>query len=179
LWVQDERIVYHAFLASDKPLRTNPHVITDSLKKPDILVFDKAYAFAPAANPPFPAIVIIEFKRAMRDDYSETSNPIAQVLDYVREIREGKARTEEGRDIPVGKDIPFYCYIILDITPSLAKLAENYDFTAMPDGQGFFGFRKQLNAYVEVLPYSKIVNDAKMRNAAFFRNLGLPDRIGP
>jgi hypothetical protein len=178
LWVLDEKLVYHAFLASDKPLRTNPLVSTDSRKEPDILAFDKACAFAPATDPPFPAIVVIEFKRPMRDDYTEEDNPVIQVLDYVRDIREGKAKTKAGRDIPIGKDIPFFCYVVADITQSLAKQAKYLDLTEMPEGQGFFGFRKQFNAYVEVLSYSKVVTDAKKRNAAFFRTLGLPDRIG-
>ena len=177
LWVLDEKLVYHAFLASDKPLRTNPHVTTDSRKEPDIVVFDKACAFAPATDPPFPAIVIVEFKRPMRDDYTEDNNPVTQVLDYVRDIREGRAKTQDGLDIPIGKDIPFFCYVVANITPSLIKQIEYLDLTEMPDGQGFYGFRKQFNAYIEIVSYSKMITDAKKRNAAFFRTLGLPDRI--
>jgi hypothetical protein len=177
LWVVDEKLVYHAFLASDKPLRSNPLLESNSGKEPDILVFDKACAFAPAADPPFPAIVVIEFKRPMRNDYTDEDNPVVQVLDYVRDIREGKAKTESGRFIPIGKDIPFFCYVIADITPSLTRQAKLLDLSEMPDGQGFFGFRKQFNCYVEILSYSKVLSDAKMRNAAFFRTLGLPDRV--
>jgi hypothetical protein len=178
LWVLDEKLVYHYFLASDKPLSTNPHISIDSRKEPDILLFDKACAFAPATDPPFPAIVIIEFKRPMRDDYNEDENPIVQVLGYVQDIREGKVKTATGRDIPIGKDIPFYCYVVADITPSLVKQAKYLDLTEMPGGQGFFGFRKQFNAYVEVVSYTKILTDAKQRNAAFFNKLGLSDRVG-
>jgi hypothetical protein len=177
LWVLDERLVYHSFLASDKPLNTNPHISIESRKEPDILLFDKACAFAPAIDPPFPAIVIIEFKRPMRDDYNEDDNPIVQVLGYVKDIREGRVKAGNGRDIPIGKDIPFYCHVVADITPSLIKQANFLDLTQMPDGQGFFGFRKQFNAYVEVVSYTKIVTDAKQRNAAFFNKLGLSDRI--
>jgi hypothetical protein len=178
LWVLDEKLVYHAFLASDKPLRTHPQLDTDSRKEPDLVVFDKACAFAPATDPPFPAIVVVEFKRPMRNDYSETDNPVVQVLDYVRDIRDGNAKTPTGRNIPIGKDIPFFCYVVADITPTLTQQAKYLDLAEMPDGQGFFGFRKQFNAYVEVLSYSKILSDAKKRNAVFFRTLGLPDRIG-
>jgi hypothetical protein len=177
LWVLDEKLVYHAFLASDKPLRTNPHITTDSRKEPDIVVFDKACAFAPATDPPFPAIVILEFKRPMRDDYTEDDNPVTQTLDYVRDIREGRAKTQNGLAIPIGKNVPFFCYVVANITPSLTKQIEYLDLTEMPDGQGFFGFRKQFNAYIEIVSYSKMLTDAKKRNAAFFRTLGLPDRI--
>jgi len=109
LWVIDERLVFHSYLASDRPLRASTGVATKSTKRPDILVFNKAHAFV-ATDQPFTAVVIIEFKRAMRDDNSDDENPISQVLDYVRDIRAGKARTEQGRDIPIAGDIPFYCY---------------------------------------------------------------------
>ncbi len=63
------------------------------------------------------------------------------------------------------------------MTPTLVQQAENYGYTKMPDGQGYFGFNNPSNAYIELMPYSKLVVDAKKRNAAFFRKLGLPDRI--
>jgi hypothetical protein len=177
LWVLDEKLAYHTFLASDKPLNTNPHVEIKSSSEPDLLVFDKACAFAPAAEPPFPAVVIIEFKRPMRNDYNDKDNPVKQVLDYVSEIRSGKAKTPTGRPVFTGKDTPFFCYVVADMTQSLVDQVKLLDLIEMPDGQGYFGFRKQFNAYVEVVTYSKIISDAQKRNASFFRTLGLPDRI--
>jgi hypothetical protein len=41
------------------------------------------------------------------------------------------------------------------------------------DGEGFFGVSPDHNASIEVLPYSKMLHDAKIRNEAFFRQLGL------
>lgn len=34
----------------------------------------------------------------------------------------------------------------------------------MPDGEGFFGYVKDFNAYVEIKSYKKVIYDAKMRN---------------
>jgi hypothetical protein len=177
LWVLNEELVYHAFLASDKPLRTNPEVRTKSRKEPDLLVFDKAYAFAAGGDPPYSAITIIEFKRPMRDDYKPDDNPFVQVREYITDIRDGKARTFDGRDIPVGKDVPFFCYLVSDITPTLEKLAYDFELTKTPNGQGFFGYKRQYNAYFEVISYTQMVVDAKKRNAAFFDKLALPIRI--
>jgi len=42
----------------------------------------------------------------------------------------------------------------------------------------FFGFKKQYNTYFEVISYSKMLTDAKKRNAVLFNKLGLPSRIG-
>ena len=168
--------MFHSFLTSDKALRTNPYLATESRKEPDLLIFDKACAFAPGTESPFSTIDIIEFKRPMRDDNTEDDNPITQVLKYVQEIQAGKALTPQGRYIPIGKDIPFFCYVICDITPSLREQARMLDLTETPDRQGFFGYHKQLNAYVEVISYTKLINDARRRNSAFFNKLGLPDR---
>ncbi len=176
LWLVDEKLVFHRFLASDKQLRTAPELTTDSRKEPDLIVFDKACAFASGTQSPFAAIDIIEFKRPMLAGHTEGDNPVTQVLGYVQDIQEGKARTLQGRDIPIGKDIPFFCYVVCDITPSLIKQAKLLDLTATPDGQGFFGYRKQYNAYVEIISYTKLIVDAQKRNAAFFNQLGLPDR---
>lgn len=178
LWLLNENLVYHAFLASDKPLRTNPKISTESPKEPDILVFDKACAFAAGTDIPFSAVTIIEFKRPMRNDYDGEENPFVQVREYITEIREGKARTEDGRDIPIGKDIPFHCYIVCDITATLEKWAYDFELTKTSDNQGFFGYKRQYNAYVEVISYTKMLAEAKKRNAVFFEKLALPNRIG-
>lgn len=176
LWLIDEKLVYHTLLASDKPLRTNPLVDTDSRKEPDLLVFDKACAFAPGSDPPFPAIVIVEFKRPMRRDYDERDNPFVQVRQYITDLRSGKVKTPAGRDIPLPDGIPFYCFIVADITPSLEQQAYDFELSKTPDAMGFFGYKKQYNAFVQVVSYTKMVTDAKQRNAAFFNKLGLPDR---
>ena len=178
LWLLNENLVYHTFLASDKPLRTNPQVSTGSRKEPDILVFDKACAFSAGTEFPFSAITVIEFKRPMCNDYAADDNPFVQVREYITDIREGKARTSDGRNIPVGKDIPFFCYVVCDITPTLEKQAYDFELTKTPDGQGFFGYKRQYNAYIEVVSYTKMLADAKKRNVVFFDKLALPNQIG-
>lgn len=177
LWLLDEKLVYHEFLASDKPLSSIPKMKTNSHKEPDLIVFDKACAFVTGNETPFSAVTIIEFKRPMRDDYKDKDNPFQQVYEYIKDIRAGKARTKNGRDIPISNDIPFTCYIVADITKTLEDQANQYTLTRTPDGQGFFGFNKNYNAYVEVMSYTKMVSDAKKRNMAFFEKLGLPTAI--
>jgi hypothetical protein len=176
LWLLDERLVYHAFLASDQPLNAGaPHAV-DSQDRPDIVVFDKALALS-ASESPYSAITIVEFKRPMRSP-SANDNPFVQVRRYITAIQEGKARMEDGRDVPiVNRDIPFFCYVVCDITPSLRQLALDFELSETPDHQGFFGWKKHLNAYVEVVSFTKMVDNAKKRNAVFFDKLGLPNRI--
>jgi hypothetical protein len=178
LWLLDEKLVYHTFLASDKPLRTIAQVGSESRKEPDILVFDKACAFTANSELPYGSITIVEFKRPMRDNYTTDENPFVQVREYITAIRAGKARTPGGRDVPVAKDAPIFCYIVMDITPTLEPLAADFELEKTPDGQGYFGYKKAYKAYVEVLSYTKMVSDAKKRNAAFFDKLALTTRIG-
>lgn len=177
LWLIDEKLVYHKFLASDKQLKSIDTINCPSQKEPDIIVFDKACAFAPSEDPPFPAIVIVEFKRPMRNNYTEEKNPFIQVREYIEAIRGGKARTPDGREVPVPANIPFYCYVICDPTETLVRQAKDFELEQTPDGLGFFGFKRHYQAYFEVISYTKMVTDAKKRNAVLFNTLGLPSRI--
>ena len=106
---------------------------------------------------------------------TKTTNPIAQILNYVRVMRSGKARREDGRTIEGLENTPFYCYAIGTLTQQLRELAEHEDFTRTPDGRGFFRFHARYNAYIEILSYDKVLRDAKKRNRAFIERLGLPD----
>jgi len=177
LWLIDEKLAYHAFLASDKTLKSVALLDGKSTKEPDILVFDHACAFVPSSEPPFPAITLVEFKRPMRDDYNETDNPFVQVRKYVELIRANKARTPDGREIPIPDSLPFYCYIVCDLGTTLETWARDFELEKTPDGQGFFGFKRAYNAFFEVISYSKMVSDAQKRNAIFFEKLNLPSRV--
>ena len=175
LWILDEKLSYHYYLASDKPLNQMGEVVeVESQDRPDLLIFDRAFAFADA-GPPFNAIVLIEFKRPARDDYSgkEGKNPIEQVYGYVEAIKAGKVMDSQGRPISVPGHIPAYAYIICDVTPTLKKQARYAQLTITPDSQGYFGYQKELGLYVEIISFDKLLGDAEKRNAILFEKLGL------
>ena len=52
-----------------------------------------------------------------------------------------------------------------------AKMAGSLSIS--PDNEGYFGYLKDFNAYIEIKSYKKVISDAKMRNQIFFRKLGL------
>ena len=175
LWILDEKLSYHYYLASDKPLNQIGGVIqADSQDRPDLLIFDRAFAFT-ESEPPFNAIVLIEFNRPARDDYSgkEGKNPIEQVYGYVETIKAGKAVDRQGRPIGIPEHTPCYAYIICDVTPTLKKQARYAQLTVTPDSQGYFGYQKDLGLYVEIISFDKLLSDAKKRNAILFEKLGL------
>lgn len=173
LWVIDERLAYHEYLASDKPLASYDVLQIDGKQRPDIAVFGPAFATVDS-GPPFGSVVILEFKRPMRDGIKEDDNPIAQVFDYVRRIRAGAAVDRTGRPIPVGESLPFYGYVIADLTESVSRHAENAGLVRTPDGAGYFGYNPRQATYVEVISYTKLLTDSKKRNRAFFDRLQIP-----
>lgn len=171
LWIIDERLSYHHYLASDQPFDEMHIVNVKSKDRPDLMVFNSPLAYA-ESSAPFSSVVIVEFKRPMRKTYKETDdNPFEQVYDYIRQIQGSKVLDKDGRPIHVNQNTPFYVYVICDLTAKIRGIAENYDYTQTPDGLGYFAFNKKMNAYVEVISYDKLVEDAKKRNRILFDKL--------
>lgn len=173
LWIVDERLSYHWYLASDKTLNSIKVAKVKGGDEPDIVVFNTPCAFT-ESNSPFQSVVIVEFKRPERNEYPDKEeDPVDQILRYVEKIREGKAFDKDGKTITVGT-IPFYAYILCSLTPKIRKIAKNRDFTAMPDNEGYFFYHKGASCYIEVISFDKVLSDAKKRNRAFFEHLQIP-----
>lgn len=172
LWIIDEKLAYHFYLASDKPLTDLKAAAVESSDRPDIVVFNRPHAFA-VGEQPFSSVVIVEFKRPERDDYRDGQDPISQVYKYIRDIRAGTAKDATGRTINIGVEVPFYCYIVADLTPNLKRTAEDKNFFPTPDALGYFSFNATMRAYVEVMTFTKLLGDARKRNRMLFQKLGL------
>jgi hypothetical protein len=43
----------------------------------------------------------------------------------------------------------------------------------MPDRLGWYQWRGNINLYIEVMSWDKVLKDAKMRNQIFFHKLGI------
>jgi hypothetical protein len=174
LWLIDEKLSYHNYLASDMSLRSQENLENESRKEPDIIIFDPAFALS-ETDGDFSSIVIIEFKRPGRDGYQEKDNPILQVQKYMQAIRSGKIKNKKGRYITVSESLPFYCYIIADLTEKMDYFAKNHDFTKTPDSGGYFNYMRNYNAYVEIMSYDKLLKSASKRNKILFDKLMLPE----
>lgn len=176
LWILDERLAYHHYLASDMRFDQMADTVSvDSKKRPDLLIFNKPFAFTDTDDT-FRSIIIIEFKRPERNDYrgdKPEKNPIHQVYEYVDILRKGEAKDRHGNTINVGNNIPFYAYIVCDITPKLKQQAIMHDFTPTPDAEGFFGYNKGFGVFIEIISFNKLLTDAKKRNEKFFEELGI------
>jgi hypothetical protein len=179
LWLLDERLTFNSFLASDKLFKQVDELSSDSHKRMDVIIkkeeiFENASLFAENKFP-FESFTIIEFKRPERDDYKQGDikhDPVKQVRMYIEEVIDGKAK-QNGKAIKANKNTPFYCYIVADITPSLLKILKYESFDPTPDGIGYFKFftTETSKAYIEVLPFQKVIKDAKQRNRILFDKL--------
>ena len=179
LWIIDEKLAYHQYLASDKPLNKIEPIDSDFDSRPDLLIFfNSAFATADDESPFMSGVVIFEFKRPMRDDYSENENPISQVLGYVKKIKDGNARHKDGRPFQVPSSTPFYCYIICDPTQTIKDQAIMYNVKPTPDSMGYIGYNDRLGAYIEVISFEKLLRDAQKRNRILFDKLNLPSKLG-
>jgi hypothetical protein len=179
LWLIDERLAFHDFLASDKSLSSMPIVQNGDSKEPDIValnVFDEPLLVAEGQRLPLASIVVVEIKRPMRNDAAsgEDKDPIEQALGYLDRIRNGLTQTATGRPIPRSDETPGFCYVICDITPSVERRCRLAQLKVTSDRQGYFGYNENFKAYIEVLSYDRLLNSARERNRAFFDKLGLP-----
>lgn len=171
LWLIDEKLSYHYYLASDKKIKSMTPLITDSSDEPDIIIFNSPFAFTDEIDQPFRNVTIIEFKRPGRKDYNDVENPIQQVIDYMDDIIGGKIKTKDGFLIDGNDNIRFYCYILCDMTDKIKKYAKQKDFKKTPDDLGFFYYLSNYNAYIEIIPYNKMIQDSKKRNKILFDKL--------
>ena len=178
-WLVDERLAFHHYLASDTTLSRMPITGSSSTAEPDLVasnVFDNPILVADNSTPPLASLVVIELKRPMRNDATERGggDPIEQALKYLGRIRDGRVRTAHGRPIPASEDIPGFCYVLCDLTPTVEERCKMHDLTRTSDGMGYFAYKRSYGAYIEVISFDRLVNLAKERNSAFFDKLGLP-----
>lgn len=179
LWLIDERLAFHDFLASDRPLGSLPITGATDGTEPDIValnVFDNPMLVSEGPHLPPAALIVVELKRPMRNDagQGEEKDPIEQALGYLDRIRQGRVQTANGRLIPGSEHIPGFCYVLCDLTSSVVQRCKMHDAIRTSDGLGYFFYNKTYGAYVEVISFDRLVNAAKERNKAFFDKLGLP-----
>jgi hypothetical protein len=175
LWILDERLESHNYLASDQPMDGK---VGD---RPDLLIaldHPGAFAFEPLSQTRgYQRMVLVEFKQALRDLATAPTDdlPHQQMLRYARQILDDKAEhLGSRRPIKVAADARFYMYAICELSPALLKrLRTEAGFTPSPTGDGAFSVTNEGRYYLEYISLPKLLEDAKARNMAFFKRLGL------
>jgi hypothetical protein len=170
LWIIDERLNFTHYISSDLPLNGG------RTARPDLLVYDQRVAFRgdnESSNP----ITIFEFKKPGRYDFvnpSSKEDPVQQTIRYVNHMRDGDFKTPEGRKINIAPNTPFYGYVVCDLSEKVDQwLEREKNFKPMPDRMGWFQWFENINLYMEVLSWEKLLKDAYLRNNIFFHTLGI------
>ena len=71
------------------------------------------------------------------------------------------------------KGAAYHCYIVADLTDTLLREIRDLNLKITPDGEGRFGYINDGGVYIEIIPYGKLLQDAKLRQGIFFQKLGL------
>lgn len=170
LWIVDDKLTYYEYWASDKAIKkiVSEHASSD---RPDVLLFAGRSAYhRPGTDQP---VVIVEFKKPVRNEYDEEENPFVQIYSYIEDLQNGKILDKDGGQIQeVTADTPFFCYIIADFTPNMRKWLRLAQINVpLPGGGGFYGYNSDYRAFVQALSYKYVLKDARLRNEAFFKQL--------
>ncbi|KOY85077.1 hypothetical protein AD998_01950 [bacterium 336/3] len=168
LWMLDERLVFHTYVASDMEFKKMSEGVIQDDDKPDLIIFDKPFVYS--EDNEYSSIIIFEFKRPGRRD----NDVLKQVQDYISKICDNILQNYKGRPVKIKQTTPIYCYIVCDLDDKLEKaLRRNNNFKKTPEQEGLFCYFEDTNAYVEIITYNKLLKDVEKRHSAFFKELGL------
>lgn len=172
LWVIDDRLAFHNYLASDIKLKQFKISELDDDKRPDIATLSLCnYSGAMGVgDDPAGRIEIVEFKRPMRDNIKEA---FQQVLDYAIKLHDSKINSYKGRQLNcLG---PIFGYIVCDINKDFENyLINREEFKKVDTGFLYKAHKtEQFSLVVEVLSYDYLLKRAEQRNQAFFKLLGI------
>ena len=159
LWMIDERLNFYAFTSafSDTPRKLMLKEKNDG-KRPDLFVFSEMERGIARS------VTVIELKRPNRKD----SEVVDQIVGYASELKGNEIETPYGK-VRVSDDAVISTYILSDLTvPGAQTFYTNRDYSRSHDGTRFYYWYKTLGISVEVIDYTKLSQDANIRNQVFF-----------
>lgn len=167
LWLLDERLVFSEFIASDRKISS-----LYSPTEPDLVIFDHKRLFRNGDNEYSNPVTVFEFKRPKRTNYAAKDDPIAQIGNYVEEIRAGKYETPNGIEkVKVNNGTPIYGYLVCDPCAKIDYFAKVHQLTKSPDDEGYYGYHTGYGMYIEILSYKRLLSNSELRNKIFFSKL--------
>lgn len=173
LWLLDERLNFHSYTTSDRPLKMNKHIASESQKETDLLIYDFPWAYADNPNK-INSLVVFEFKRPGRDMKTPKDKKLdLQVAEYFEKLMESKSKTAKGKLLNIEDSTPKFGYIICDLHKELIDYnIKNNFFKKTPYGT-LYKINPELNQYFEVMSYETMIEFAEKRHEAFFQALGI------
>jgi hypothetical protein len=173
LWLLDERLGFHSFTTSDRKLRTNKHLPNKSGLETDLLIYDFPWAFSDNPNS-INSLAIFEFKRPGRNMNTSADRKLdSQVDNYFQELMESQAKNNKGKLLNIQDSTPKFGYIICELDNDLKTFNIKHNhFKETPYGS-LYKINSEINMYIEVMTYDKLIEFAEQRHLAFFKALGI------
>ena len=172
LWLIDERLAFHEHLFSDLTVKRITDGTSDSPLRPDLTIFESGFAsFHDGGSPPA-NLVLVELKRAARKDASR-DDPVQAALDYVEQLKSGRAVSQRRATIEVEANAFTTVYILADFTADFRKYLKKFDARELPGGQAFTWYHTTESIMFVAMSYRRMIDNAAMRNRIFFKKLGI------
>lgn len=167
LWVIDDKLTFHHYLGCDNSLlRIHENIEAYT----NLLVINNPIAVIDENEKPYCSLSILYFNKPMRTNYSKL-NPIDEIQRYIIGLRNGKQIDRAGRIITLTENAIINVYLICDLNYELLELIEIRDFQATEDKLEYTLFHKNLNCFIKVMSYDKMLQEANRRNKVLFDKL--------
>lgn len=169
LWILDERLAYHQYVASDKKFKDIEVLGSPSDEKADLFIYDSKFAY----DVPNESVVIFEFKRPMRKTYTEKEKNVGeQIKRYINTLLDNDVTDYKGRPHKITRETPKFGFVICDYTTDIEERLIREAYKKTPKGT-YFKFEEGLMLFIEVMTYEQLLADANTRHKAFFNRLGI------
>lgn len=173
LWLLDERLTFNSYTSSDKQLRTNPHIASNSQKETDLLIYDFPWAFSDNPNS-VNSLVVFEFKRPGRNMLTNEDKKLdKQVIEYFELLLESQAKSDRGKLLNIQNQTPKFGYVICDLHKDLIEYNITHNNFNKTPYNALYKINEKLNQYIEVVSYETMIEFAEKRHNAFFQALGI------
>ncbi|WP_455480994.1 ATP-binding protein [Bartonella sp. B12(2025)] len=171
LWIIDERLTFTRYFSSDVPFNK---IMEDSTAKsrPDLLCYDRVHALGRmcSSDTDLDKLMLVEFKRPGKKQYSSGYSPDYQIKKYLAELRGKRIKTFDNKSIKISDQCIFYCYIIANIEGEFDEQTAGWQETANGRGR-IMNLNSKLRGTIEIIEWHDLLADAKLRNQAFISTL--------
>ncbi len=166
LWIIDEKLTFYSYLNC-----SNPYTKQKGLDKSEnLLVINNPISLIDEDEKPYSSLSILYFNKPMRTNYANL-NPIDEIQKYIINLRNKKELDRSGRIITLTDDAIINVYMLCDLNYELLEIIENRDFQHSEDKLEYTLFHRNLNAFIKIISYDKILKEANARNKILFDKL--------
>lgn len=184
LWIIDERLAFTRAFSSDE--RLDKILAEGNADRTDLLVWDVAFGMGEIranekgdevevdTSEPLRRVLIVEFKKPGRKNYSKTEDFIeSQINKYIGALKGGSIEGFNNQRIRISNDCIFNCYVVADLVGGLSEQLRGWRDTA--NGRGKVRVLDgEFRGTIEVMQWQDLINDAWERNKSAIVAAGLP-----